>query len=55
MPIGLLFWIVYLVALIFGAYGAFTPAWPGGRFGGLVAIILVGLLGWAVFGFAVHR
>jgi len=58
MPISLLFWILYLLALFFGIF----PQWPGAIapgqprtpyfvFGGsLLFFVLVGLLGWHDFG-----
>lgn len=52
MTISLLFWIIYLVALVFG----FWPSQPFDRirFGGsIVLFVLIGLLGWRVFGAAV--
>lgn len=55
MSLSILFWVVFIVALIFGAYGSYAPQWPGSRFGGWVSIVLFGILGYAVFGAAVHR
>lgn len=54
MNLQLLFWVLYLVALIFGAYTnrASLPGWAGGS---LLHFILIGILGWAVFGAAIHR
>ena len=54
MSIGLVFWIIMLVGLIFGLYSnrATLPVWAGNS---LVVWILLALLGWAVFGAAVHR
>lgn len=54
MNISLLFWVLYIVALLFGVYTnrANVPAWFGGSF---VQFVLIGVLGWAVFGAAVHR
>jgi hypothetical protein len=53
MPKGLLFWIIYVVCLVlwlvadfggvFGGYGHLAG-------GGVVDFILIGLLGWGVFG-----
>lgn len=57
MSIALLFWVCYLVSLILTLWtdwpvapGALRPA--GGR---LLGLLLLGLLGWQVFGAAVHR
>lgn len=53
MTISTLFWAVWLLCLIFGGVGAFRsePAgrWYGGGFS-LVVWVLLGLLGWSVFG-----
>ena len=53
MPIGLIFWVLMLLWLVFG----FIPQQPGPlRYGGtLILFILLFLLGWAAFGPAVHR
>ena len=51
MGIGLLFWIVYLVALIFGGWGWSRDAANRLAVGSwLVLWVLLGLLGWATFG-----
>lgn len=52
MDIGTAFWIVWLVALIFGVWSA----WPVNRASGgsLVFYVLTFLLGWGVFGFPIH-
>lgn len=54
MSLSLLFWVLYVVALVFGCYTnrAAFPAWIGGSF---VHFILIGILGWAVFGAAIHK
>lgn len=54
MSIALLFWIIMLVGLLFGAYTNRTAplAWASNS---LVLWVLLALLGWAVFGAAVHR
>ncbi len=53
MPISILFWVIYLISIIFGWWGYYAAGdatWPR-RFGGYVALwVLVGLLGWHVFG-----
>lgn len=52
MSLGILFWIIFLIALIFGIpqVNAKVPAWSSN----LIFWILVGILGWAVFGQPVH-
>ena len=54
MSIGLLFWVIMLIGLIFGLYTnrANTFVWASNS---LVLWILLALLGWAVFGPAIHR
>ncbi len=53
MDIGLLFWIVYIIAVL--VYGVLN--WPFTRATGasLVIFILIFLLGWRAFGFVVHN
>ncbi len=55
MSLELAFWVLFIVGIVFNAYGWYQPAWPGARFGGLLVIVLLGILGWAVFGAAIHR
>ena len=46
-----LFWVIFVVALVFFGWGQYAPA--DNRFRsswGLVVFVLIGLLGWAVFG-----
>ena len=58
MSISLLFWILYIVGLVFGLFINW-PAAPGAiGFRGtgytLLLFILIGLLGWHVFGPAIR-
>lgn len=56
MSIGLAFWIICLVAIVFGvAWWRLPnePRWPGAF--GFVLFVLVLLLGYAVFGTPIHR
>ena len=53
MPLGILFWVVYVIAILFGVwsnYEAGQPLWVkrAGAYG--VLWLLVGILGWSVFG-----
>ena len=51
----LLFWMIYIISIVVGFWSGNLPdgSW-GRRWGGsLVQFILIGLLGWAVFGAAV--
>jgi hypothetical protein len=56
MPMGILFWVIYIVALLAAGWAYYEPAQPmwfrraGGYF---VLWLLVGILGWQVFGPAV--
>lgn len=54
MSLAILFWVLYVVALVFGFYQNRTTfnAWAGGA---LLHFILIGILGWGVFGAVVHR
>ena len=54
MSIGLLFWVIMVVGLLFGFYtNRATPfVWMSNS---LVLWVLLALLGWAVFGPAIHR
>ena len=59
MSIELLFWVIYLMALIFSIWGDWPTA-PGpagfrpmGK--GVLFFVLIGLLGWATFGAAIHK
>lgn len=52
MPLGVLFWVLYVVSLVAGLWGSYDgqPLWYK-RFSGYVVLwILVGILGWHVFG-----
>ncbi len=55
MPKSMLFWLIYLLCL----FGYLWMSWPvsgqfvWGNFSSLPLFILLGLLGWAVFGKAV--
>lgn len=51
MPIGILFWVIFILILIF--WGADSwGGWPYGRYGwGIALLVELFLLGWKVFGF----
>lgn len=56
MSIGLLFWLIFVIAILFGGF-ANWPKSPEDRFRfGSVGIfaVLIFLLGWRVFGFVVQ-
>lgn len=55
MTIGMLFWILYIVGLVFYGWVGYSRAesrWVIG--GGLFWWVLIFLLGWKVFGFPVQ-
>jgi hypothetical protein len=54
MSIGLLFWVIMIVGLLFSCYTnrASAMIWIGND---LVLWVLLALLGWATFGAAIHR
>ena len=56
MTIGLLFWILMLIVLIFGIFTRWpapgTQPWPIGEW--VLLWILLALLGWKAFGPALH-
>jgi len=54
MSIALLFWIIMLVGLIFGFYTNRAAPFPWVT-NSLVLWILLALLGWKVFGAALHQ
>ena len=56
MSLSIWFWVIYVLALIFGFWSNYTPGspYPVKNLGGsLLFFVLVGLLGWAVFGSAI--
>ena len=55
MSIALLFWVLYIVGVVFAGWSQFPMTNPRGFGASLFVMILIGLLGWAVFGAAVHR
>ena len=53
MPIGLLFWVLFIIWLIFGGvWWRQGPTWQYGWSGGFILVmVLIFLLGWNDFGF----
>ena len=53
----LLFWVIYIISVLVGGWSLYEPGQPlwykraGGYF---ILWVLVGLLGWAVFGAAIR-
>ena len=55
MSIGLLFWVIFVIALVFGAWGRTANGqvyWS--NYNGWVYAVLLFLLGWRVFGFVIQ-
>jgi membrane protein YdbS with pleckstrin-like domain len=53
MPIGILFWVLYVVAIVFTLWSNYVPNQPNWyRAAGAAVIfwILIGILGWHAFG-----
>ncbi len=48
MPKGLAFWIIFLIAFVFSVWIGWP--WTFGALPILVLFLLIGLLGWGVFG-----
>jgi len=56
MTRGMLFWVIFIIGTLFGLYVDYTPGQPYPFKRGMwvvVIFILLGLLGWSVFGPAV--
>ncbi len=52
MTIGLVFWIIFLICIIFNVWRVY-PDWKQGG-GSLIVYVLIFLLGWRVFGFIIQ-
>lgn len=52
MPAGIWFWIIYVIAILFCGFLCWPFPAESRRFGGvsLIIFVLIGLLGWGVFG-----
>ncbi len=58
MTLGLLFWMIYIITMLFGLWANYTPGQPFGirpLDNSLYPGSLVGILGWEVFGAAIRR
>jgi hypothetical protein len=52
MPIGIAFWVIMLIWLVFGLFGhAFVAAGVAATVSTVLLFVLFFLLGWKVFGF----
>jgi len=57
MPLGILFWVIYVIAFLFGIWSNYEVGQPFAikRFGShFIIFLLVGMLGWKVFGSVVQ-
>ncbi len=54
MSVSLLFWFLYIVGFVFSGWDAFNTRTPI-AWGGLLVYVLIGLLGFAEFGFHLSR
>jgi hypothetical protein len=53
MPLGILFWVIYVIAIIFSVWSSYEvnqPLWFRRAGAYFVIWLLVGILGWRVFG-----
>jgi len=50
MPLGILFWVLMVVSLVFNFWSYRNPTQPYGWGGGLLVFILLAILGWKLFG-----
>jgi hypothetical protein len=53
MPIAILFWVIFVIWVLFGAWQHGTNWKAHGP--NLILIVLIGLLGWRVFGPILHQ
>jgi hypothetical protein len=53
MTLGLLFWVIAIISVLFGFWSSRTPAYASYTWGAPFVLILI--LGWQVFGPALHR
>jgi hypothetical protein len=56
MPLQLLFWMIYILAIFFSGWLYYAPNTPWFRpFGGVLVVwVLIGILGYRVFGSAIR-
>jgi hypothetical protein len=56
MPLGFIFWLLMLLALIFGGWFNYgQPTWRGWLSGSLFLWCVLAILGWRVFGFIIQN
>jgi hypothetical protein len=57
MPLNVLFWVIYIIALLVSFWGYYEPGntiWMRRAGGSTILWLLVGILGWRVFGSAIR-
>lgn len=53
MTAGIWFWVLYVVSILLGGFGGWGVPEANRRYywgGGIVVFVLIGLLGWGIFG-----
>jgi O-antigen ligase len=57
MSIGLVYWILFLIWILFNGWGYYTPngALYRDRGNSLLLVFLMFILGWRCFGFIIHE
>jgi hypothetical protein len=56
MPIGLLFWVLMVLWVVFWGYGRTPGGQPyWGTYNGWLLFVLLFLIGWRIFGFAIYN
>jgi hypothetical protein len=50
MPLGAFFWIIFVICILFSGFVWYTPTFRYGWAPNVVIWVLIGILGWAVFG-----
>jgi len=60
MPLSILFWVLFIFTLLFSGWNGWAPVQPGQGPAGfrmwgnsLLYLVLIGIIGWKVFGAAV--
>jgi ABC-type polysaccharide/polyol phosphate export permease len=56
MTISLLFWMIYIIAIVFSLWASYDggPNWPRRAGSHFILWVLIGILGWKVFGPAIR-
>jgi hypothetical protein len=54
MSVGIWFWVIFVLGVVFWGWIVATPNAPYAPYHPIVWLILIGLLGWGVFGPPIH-